>query len=658
MRLTLSRSVQFLSSMNLAITLLLVIAVASVIGTILRQNEPYQNYIIKFGPFWHDIYRRLGLYDIYSTPWFVLIMAFLVCSVSICLYRNTPKILASARNFQLHQRANHIQHLTHHARLDTQTGMDKLLFELQHWLKQQGYRVQSQATGEGMLVAAIRGEANRYGYLLTHVAVIIICIGGLLDSNFPLKLKTRTGQVQIETRDDIPLSAMDKRTILSKENPSFRASVSIPEGRRVNTAFINMGAGYVVQPLPFSIQVQDFRIEHYNNGQPKSFASDLRIVDKANATSLEQTILVNHPLNYRGYTIYQASFGDGGSVLKFSLFDLQSPTLQKTAAQLAVSETMRLPGDADALQLELTEFKKFNIFPDNDAATDKKFRDFGPSLTFKLRQADGTAREYLNYMYPVTIAGRDYLLSGVRESPQADYRYLHIPADDNGSAELFLRFLALLNDEVRLRPLLQRNSTMLIENTALPISPAEITNVLIRLVDLFRRQGFDGLKAHFSTASDAGISDAQDLQNASLKMLQFALQQSYLKVLEDSDLFTGELSAHEIQFLNDSIIALSSLHEYGTTYFIQLDDFEEIQATGLQISRSPGAKWVYLGFLLLTLGVFMLFYIPHQRLWFLLSGTDTGTHLLYGGSRTRHQADFGRYFANISHTIKQTFAAH
>ncbi|MGM0679240.1 MAG: cytochrome c biogenesis protein ResB, partial [Pseudomonadota bacterium] len=45
--------------MNLAITMLVVIAVASVIGTVLQQNQPYQDYIIKFGPYWHEIFKVL-----------------------------------------------------------------------------------------------------------------------------------------------------------------------------------------------------------------------------------------------------------------------------------------------------------------------------------------------------------------------------------------------------------------------------------------------------------------------------------------------------------------------------------------------------------------------------------------------------------------------
>ena len=54
----------FLGSMNLAITILVIIAIASAIGTVLQQNQPYNNYIIKFGPFWHEFFLKLNLYDI------------------------------------------------------------------------------------------------------------------------------------------------------------------------------------------------------------------------------------------------------------------------------------------------------------------------------------------------------------------------------------------------------------------------------------------------------------------------------------------------------------------------------------------------------------------------------------------------------------------
>ena len=46
-------------SMNLAITLLVAIAIAAVIGTVVQQNQPYADYVLKFGPFWFEVFKRL-----------------------------------------------------------------------------------------------------------------------------------------------------------------------------------------------------------------------------------------------------------------------------------------------------------------------------------------------------------------------------------------------------------------------------------------------------------------------------------------------------------------------------------------------------------------------------------------------------------------------
>ncbi|MBU2851711.1 cytochrome c biogenesis protein ResB, partial [Acidithiobacillus ferrivorans] len=53
--------VNFLGSMRLAVSLLVLLAIASVIGTVLNQQQPYEDYALKFGPFWFDVFRDLGL---------------------------------------------------------------------------------------------------------------------------------------------------------------------------------------------------------------------------------------------------------------------------------------------------------------------------------------------------------------------------------------------------------------------------------------------------------------------------------------------------------------------------------------------------------------------------------------------------------------------
>src|SRR6478735_12494144 len=87
-------AVELFSSMRFAIALLTVICIASIIGTVLKQAEPLGNYVNQFGPFWAQAFSLLSLNTVYSAWWFLLILAFLVISTSLCIARNAPKILA------------------------------------------------------------------------------------------------------------------------------------------------------------------------------------------------------------------------------------------------------------------------------------------------------------------------------------------------------------------------------------------------------------------------------------------------------------------------------------------------------------------------------------------------------------------------------------
>ena len=636
--------------MNLAVTLFVALALASVIGTILKQNEPYQNYIVKFGPLWHGIFEQLDLYDIYSSSWFILILAFLVTTTSICLYRNTPRILAGLKQYREDMQEQQLLNLADHSRHRTSVTHEDAVSKLTHCFRRLGYSTRIKRHGESTTLAAMKGAANRYGYLFTHCAVVIICIGGFLDSNVPLKIRTMSGQLQAETRD-IPISRIPDKSVLPVDNSSFRASVSIPEGRAVKAAFVNLGAGYLVQPLPFSILLEDFRVEHYPSGQPRSFESDLVIQE--GSQRIEKTIAVNHPLSHRGYTIYQASFGDGGSKLFFKLHDLVSPAVLDRS--LNINQSLDLQHNGISYRLEMEEFRKFNIFANEDPAIDKKFRDFGPSVNFKVRRADGRANEYLNYMYPITLEGREFLLSGVRSSLEEDFRYLHIPADDEGSAGRFFALLNLLQDDTRLRQIYAANQSALLPGNTLDgkVTEEDVGNVTLRLIRLFLDGGFPLLQQQVDPAMDE--ETARTVNSASMKILRFGLEQAYTATLADAGIDVSEVSEREIRFLNDAIVTLSALHQYGFPYYLQLTGFEHVEASGLQIARAPGAKWVFMGFGLLILGVFLLFYVPHERLWAVVKSDTAGTEMVLAGTRTRHSRDFSRYFAEISRTIDQTF---
>ena len=112
--------VELLSSMRFAISLLTVICIASVIGTVLKQHEPFSNYVNQFGPFWAEVFAAVSLYSVYSAWWFLLILGFLVVSTSLCIARNTPKILTDLRSYKENIRVQSLQAFGHraHAALD------------------------------------------------------------------------------------------------------------------------------------------------------------------------------------------------------------------------------------------------------------------------------------------------------------------------------------------------------------------------------------------------------------------------------------------------------------------------------------------------------------------------------------------------------------
>ncbi|MBY0345567.1 MAG: cytochrome c biogenesis protein ResB, partial [Neisseriaceae bacterium] len=56
---------ELLSSMRFAVALMTVLLIASIIGTVLRQDQTQQAQQVEFGPFWYKIFNTLGLFDVY-----------------------------------------------------------------------------------------------------------------------------------------------------------------------------------------------------------------------------------------------------------------------------------------------------------------------------------------------------------------------------------------------------------------------------------------------------------------------------------------------------------------------------------------------------------------------------------------------------------------
>lgn len=649
---------EFLGSMNLAITLLVAVAIASVIGTVLQQNQPYQDYIAKFGQFWFLVFDTLGLFDVYSAPWFLLILAFLVLSTSVCIYRNAPVMLRDMRHYRVNVERKSLAAFHQHQQWLTESGREQLIPILKAVLRHSRYRFRERSTENATVLAAVKGSYSRLGYLFTHAAIVIICLGALFDGNLPLKLRELKGEIKPETRD-LPASQVPAISRLSVENSSFRGSVSVPEGSSANVVFLQARDGYLVQPLPFTVKVKDFRIEHYSTGQPKSFESDLVIELPDGSKPHEQTIAVNHPLLYRGYAIYQASFSDGGTGLTMTAWPLSGSPHSERTIEGKVFGKREVATGKGTLTLEFTDFRMFNINPVEGEGGKIEQKNFGPLFTYKLRDETGQALEYENYMSPVDFDGSLYFLSGVRSSPAEPFHYLHIPADAQASPQRFLKFNAVLHDREKVVAAARRateTTLAIVPGDTVQVQPDEIIQSMVQLVREFGSGGFEAIAEQVQ--EKVPEPRQEQVLNAYMKVLQTLLGELYFTVLQQEGIdFTAGLSSQDERFFDDAVNTISALGNYASPFYLQLKSFDFVQASGLQITRAPGKNVVYLGFALLIAGVFLMFYVPHRRIWLWIDQDGGKTRLLVAGTGQRHQRDFEKEFACLSSRLSQILTA-
>src|SRR5690606_12055406 len=110
---------------------------------------------------------------------------------------------------------------------------------MQQWLSSQGYKYKVRQEGDGAMLAAKKGSANRLGYIFAHVAIVVICVGGLLDSELPVRLQVWLGGKQPITQNML-ISDVPQSGLLSARNPSFRANMLVPEGGQSSNGIVSV----------------------------------------------------------------------------------------------------------------------------------------------------------------------------------------------------------------------------------------------------------------------------------------------------------------------------------------------------------------------------------------------------------------------------------
>jgi len=305
----------FFCSLKLSISLLILLALTSIIGTVIPQvpNIP-EEYIRSLSQNKLQLYDKLGFFDMYHSWWFILLLYLLTVNLVACSIKRLPRVwkIIAEPTLVMDDGFEKSLSLTHDFKMkdDGASLKERMVAFLS---KEFAAPVVTEVDGTYHLFAQ-KSPYCRMGVYVVHLSIIIIFIGAMIGSYF-----------------------------------GYKGFVNIVEGESVNTVKIRSGKEL---PLGFDVKCEKFTVSFYDTGAPKEFKSILTVLENGQPVPgyINIPTIVNDPLTYKGITFYQSSYGPAGEggVFRFSVRERKGgapvslTVRQGESAQLQGGRTMHV----------------------------------------------------------------------------------------------------------------------------------------------------------------------------------------------------------------------------------------------------------------------------------------------------------------------------
>lgn len=257
-------------SIKTALTIFVLLILVSCAGTFIKQNAPAEETIERLTQYFgdsagalYDILNNLGFTNLYHTYWFNIILLLLGVNLAVCSFQKLPATFRRFKSPITTEKKSFEKFYYAEEQLDASTDNIKNAFAsvFSAWKK----------TDDNNISAAEKGKIGKLGALITHIGLLILIIGGFIGGIF-----------------------------------GFNGNIAILESKIEDTAYTANGNELV---LPFSIYLESFKTEYYENtSQQSAFSSHVHFL-KDNQTVANAEISVNKPFKYEGVTFYQSSHG-------------------------------------------------------------------------------------------------------------------------------------------------------------------------------------------------------------------------------------------------------------------------------------------------------------------------------------------------------------
>lgn len=271
-----------LTSMRVALILLFLLAVAAIPGSIIPQSDVNPLNVRDFrmrNPTLSEWYDRLGLFDVYSAPWFAAIYLALMVSLIGCILPRSWQHWKAVRA-QPPKAPRRLTRMPAYRQVEVDATPAEVLAVARAELRSRRYRLRRpDEDGDADAVAGEIGHLRETGNLVFHLSVVVVLLAVALGGLF-----------------------------------SYRATVLVPEGSGFSNQVIqfdSLSAGALFDSAdlpPFSMDIDRFTMEFVEAGnqigQPSSYEATVTVVRSPGAEPETHTIRVNEPLDIDGTSVH------------------------------------------------------------------------------------------------------------------------------------------------------------------------------------------------------------------------------------------------------------------------------------------------------------------------------------------------------------------
>jgi len=253
--------IRFFSSVKLAVVLLIILTLASILGTLIPQGRSAAEYFARYGQI-SDLLTRMEITHLYHSWWFLGLLFLISINIIVCTLTRLKSKLKKTLRPKLEFESKMLNSLKVSQTFTINKEIEKTTERLKKLLILNRYRIQEKVIKGRVFLMAKKHVFGIFGSDVVHLGLLIIFLGGILSGLL-----------------------------------GFKSNLQLTEGQVLK-----------IPKADFSLKLDKFVTEYYESGRVRDWKSTLTVIENTKEIFTKK-IEVNHPLSYKGFMFYQSSYG-------------------------------------------------------------------------------------------------------------------------------------------------------------------------------------------------------------------------------------------------------------------------------------------------------------------------------------------------------------